>query len=349
MNRHRQLLSLHVFNAQTIPSVPTPLCKHHYHIVYNLLQPTQTHCITCGVSLKWSTPKYCTQPEVIEKHLNEHTGFEGSIGAHDRSDCASPATNHAILLPSVQDYFNSYACELLAAKSLQDGVEANKLASSRRILSNLTANVLHHLSYSCRIFKYGTLLYRPNSDVLASLTQALWRLRNLGAQQDNDSELASNPPDTSSEAKVLMSKFICKLKPSWKRMLRHFWLDIDQLIQETNPHVWEAICSLTRSVSERRGTTKNVSSSHTKKVRRFFLLSALLFCTDERCSMPLHTLLTDLVDSQGGTKVLVKILNRFGICDPQTHSHTSFTTKWKHRRTTSSQAQKVSWLYQQTT
>ncbi len=74
-------------------------------------------------------------------------------------------------LPSVQDYFNSYACELLAAKSLQERVEANKLVSSRWILSDLTANnLLHHLSYSCRICKYGTRLYRPNSDLLASLT-----------------------------------------------------------------------------------------------------------------------------------------------------------------------------------
>ena len=32
--------------------VPTPLCKHHYHQVFNYIQPTQTHCVTCGTSLK---------------------------------------------------------------------------------------------------------------------------------------------------------------------------------------------------------------------------------------------------------------------------------------------------------
>ena len=26
----------------------TPLCKHHYHVLNNLLQPTQTNCSTCG-------------------------------------------------------------------------------------------------------------------------------------------------------------------------------------------------------------------------------------------------------------------------------------------------------------
>ena len=55
-------------------------------------------------------------------------------------------------------------------------------------------------------------------------------------------------------------------------------------------------------------------SHHTKKILRFYLLSALLFCTDDRCSMPLHTLLADIVDSQGGSEHLISILNRLGVC-----------------------------------
>ena len=27
--------------------IPTPMCKCHYHIVYNIIKPTQTHCIIC--------------------------------------------------------------------------------------------------------------------------------------------------------------------------------------------------------------------------------------------------------------------------------------------------------------
>ena len=52
---------------------PTPLCKHHYHVVYNLVQPTQMHCVTCGTSLKHSNPKLCPNPEVIKKYLQENT------------------------------------------------------------------------------------------------------------------------------------------------------------------------------------------------------------------------------------------------------------------------------------
>ena len=91
-------------------------------------------------------------------------------------------------------------------------------------------------------------------------------------------------------------------------------LNIDQVI---NPQLWEAICLLTRSVLERQGSAKitdTSSPSHgIKKVRRS-LFCNLLFCTDERCSMPLHTLMTDMIESQGGTHLLTKILNHFGVC-----------------------------------
>ena len=50
------------------------------------LQPTQTNCITCGASLWWaaSNSRCCPNPEVIEKHLQENTGFDGHIGPQDK-------------------------------------------------------------------------------------------------------------------------------------------------------------------------------------------------------------------------------------------------------------------------
>ena len=51
-----------------------------------------------------------------------------------------------------------------------------------------------------------------------------------------------------------------------------------------------------------------------KRVRRLFLVCMILFCTDDKCSFPLHTLITDTIESQGGSGVLVKILNRLGVC-----------------------------------
>ena len=79
-------------------------------------------------------------------------------------------------------------------------------------------------------------------------------------------------------------------------------LDIDKFIQNMNQTLWNAICILTQSTSERQGLSKVTepltSSYHIKKVRCFFSLCNLMFCTDDRCSFPLHTLGTDVVDSQ---------------------------------------------------
>ena len=51
--------------SSEVISTSTPLCKHHYHLVYSALQ--QRECATC--------PKL----DVIQKHLKESTGFEGEI------------------------------------------------------------------------------------------------------------------------------------------------------------------------------------------------------------------------------------------------------------------------------
>ena len=109
-------------------------------------------------------------------------------------------------------------------------------------------------------------------------------------------------------------------------------LDIDKFIDETDPQVWNTICLLTRSISERRGTSKSALDQssiayQTKKTGRFFLLCALLFCTDDRCSKPLHTLLTDTVESQGGSALLIRLLNRLGVCASLDTRSDSFNTR----------------------
>ena len=39
-----------------------------------------------------------------------------------------------------------------------------------------------------------------------------------------------------------------------------------------------------------------------------------MFCTDNKCYLPLHNFTTDCIDSHGGSAMLVKILNRLGVC-----------------------------------
>ena len=62
-------------------------------------------------------------------------------------------------------------------------------------------------------------------------------------------------------------------------------LNLNELISNINPSLWKAICSLTKSKSEIRGTSKVTDSNsavyHVKRVRRYFLLCMIFFCTDD--------------------------------------------------------------------
>ena len=79
-------------------------------------------------------------------------------------------------LPAVHDFFNRSATELAAASNLEGEIAMVKSASYMWLLSGLTANLQHHMTYTCKVRKYGTLIYRPNTDLIPSLQKAMWSL-----------------------------------------------------------------------------------------------------------------------------------------------------------------------------
>ena len=96
-------------------------------------------------------------------------------------------------------------------------------------------------------------------------------------------------------------------------------VNIERLVSEIDPTLWAFIKSMTRSISDRRGYNTKANQPHTiqshvKQVRQLFCLSALMLCTDDRCSVPFHTLITDAIESGGGSTQLIRMLNRMGIC-----------------------------------
>ena len=57
--------------GESIPSqldTAPPLCKHHYHMVYNAHKPTQTHCPTCGTGVQLNS-RPCPDPTTIRLYL----------------------------------------------------------------------------------------------------------------------------------------------------------------------------------------------------------------------------------------------------------------------------------------
>jgi len=72
-----------------------------------------------------------------------------------------------MLLPDVHNLFNLYASEL--SSHLREEIDTSKLVTSANILSNLKVNLQHHIAYSCKTRKHGTLIYRPNADIRPAL------------------------------------------------------------------------------------------------------------------------------------------------------------------------------------
>ena len=84
---------------------------------------------------------------------------------------------NALLLHDVYDWFCQFADE--QSHHLKD-VDTSKLTTSANILSNILSNLIatlqHHITYCCKTRKYGTLLYRPNTDLTLNLARALWEV-----------------------------------------------------------------------------------------------------------------------------------------------------------------------------
>ena len=96
-------------------------------------------------------------------------------------------------------------------------------------------------------------------------------------------------------------------------------IEVNVLVSEIDPQLWSFMKSITRSISERRGYNVKANKMHTSpyhicKIRCLFCLCVLMFCTDDRCSIPLHMLVTDTIDHCGGSTELIRILKRLGVC-----------------------------------
>ena len=90
------------------------------------------------------------------------------------------------------------------------------------------------------------------------------------------------------------------------------------LVSEIDPQLWSFMKSITRSISERRGYDVKANKMHTlpyhiHKIRCLFCLYVRMFCTDDHCSIPLHTLVTDTIHHCGGSTEMIRILNRLGV------------------------------------
>ena len=160
----------------------------------------------------------------------------------------------------------------------------------RWLLGQLSAQ----LKYTCMVRKHGVVLYRQGRE-LHALSHAMFSvMKNRKQKPDLQEVLKRLNQKIHKLIKTTMSKNPCTL-------------DMDQLIQDIDPEVWEAICILTQTASDKNNPL-------VKKTRCLFILHQIMYCIDNHCSTPFHIVIADLLECFGGSAELVKFLNRFGVC-----------------------------------
>ena len=154
-----------------------------------------------------------------------------------------------LLLPAVHNFFIQKINECIPK-------DREQCFTARWVLSNLKTSLQQHLSYFCKIKKCGTLLYRSNGDTLVALTNALYkmsRLTNVTSTHGNEGEGKCEAQSTDSMQialndvnSAMHEQIQVFLKGDARCPYRFDKMDINSLILQINPTLWEAICSITQ-------------------------------------------------------------------------------------------------------
>ena len=227
--------------------------------------------------------------------------------------------DRALLLPRIATFFLNRCPAQSENLEVEDGTIN---FSSRWLMHQLIKYLEPYMNYRSVIKKLGTLLYPKTSNVLRCLTLALHEMDTVHGYDNSgveDKEILLKR--SGNMVNDLLHDEITKLK---SRQIDLTSFDLSSSISSTNNLLWQFICSCTQSVRERTGR-KNQDDAHVKTVRRFFLICMMRFTTNPQCYTELHQLVAEAVEVQGGSRKLIKLLNRLGV-SVSVDTHDEFVT-----------------------
>ncbi len=170
------------------------------------------------------------------------------------------------------------------------------------------------MKFKCVIKRIGTLIYPRNSDPLKCLSLALHDTQSVSPIDF----LASEGAESSRESVLReASNIINDLLHTEIRRLKEESVDLTtfslkESIENTNRSL--GISLILHKVSAGTDRKSNSDDNHTKTVRRFFLICQMLFTTNSSCATALHHLVADTVEVNGGSRYLIRVLNRLCCC-----------------------------------
>ena len=230
----------------------------------------------------------------------------------------------ALLLPDVCDIFNDYVTETIGLCGIEHDENIKSVAKPSWVRSQLSSLLEHHLAYRCPVKKCGTVLYRHGGDLVhalsISLSQTREQLSRTSTKEKNDSDkfqlnLASLCTTINNKLHTCIDTLLQE-DATHPHSIEN--INVDEFISKLDPDIWKAICLITQA---RTSQASKGDISRIRKIRRVFCTCALMFTTNNKCSFPLHTLITDAIETCGGSSRLVKMLNRLGVCvSPDTHA-----------------------------
>ncbi len=204
--------------------------------------------------------------------------------------------------------------------------------TSRWLLTQLILHLNSHIEFKCVHRKFGTVIFRKGGNLMTSLSWALGRshIRNSttnlelgGKPNENEEAILSKAGDIIND--LLHSEI--KQQTKYETFINdtNRQLNINELISKTDSSLWQFITSATRTKRqrERTGNTEKDKIMHVKKHRRFYCMCALMYCANSQNPTTLHIFLTDIVETCGGSRMLIKLLNQFGVV-ASTDTHDRF-------------------------
>ena len=242
--------------------------------------------------------------------------------------------NKAALLPwacnvFLQAYGVHNCADTKSAQVILDVEDGRVHFSSRWLLHQPILYLEGFMIHKCIHRKYGTILYQKGAEILASLSWALstsqlasktWFEPEIQQQQHDDVNITLK--EASNIVNNLIHKEINKthIQPSFDFAS----LNVTDQLAEINPLLLEFLTGITNPARER--DTKSVAT-HTKKLRLFYILSQLMFCTNPKKPTPLHDIIADTIEVCGGSRQLIRIFNRLGCCS-SADTHDRFVTEY---------------------
>ena len=217
--------------------------------------------------------------------------------------------NTALLLPEVNEFFCIKLKEILNKHKITEIAET---ITSAWLRSQLSSMLEPHMAYRCSVKSCGTVLYRFGGDIFHALNVALGQVRThksptTSPEEEFQTKLSDTCLSLNAKCHACIKNMIEK-DASCPQMIED--IDIESFIDNLDPDIWKAVCLLTQPITSK---AKN-STNSLRKVRRTFCICVLFFTINSQCSFPMHTLITDAIETCGGSSRLQKILNRLGAC-----------------------------------